>query len=102
MLTIYHNPRCSKSRGCNVMLEDLGKDVKVINYMKELFTETTLKNVIDLLKIKPIELVRKNEQEWKDHFKGKELSDSEIIKAMVKYPKHIERPIVDKGDKAAK
>ena len=101
MLTIYHNPRCSKSRGCNVMLEDLGKDVKVINYMKELFTETTLKNVIDLLKIKPIELVRKNEQEWKDHFKGKELSDSEIIKAMVKYPKLIERPIVVNGDKAA-
>jgi len=83
------------------MLEDLGKDVKVINYMKELFTETTLKNVIDLLKIKPIELVRKNEQEWKDHFKGKELSDSEIIKAMVKYPKLIERPIVVNGDKAA-
>ena len=101
MLTIYHNPRCSKSRGCNVMLEDLGKEAKVINYMKELFTETTLKNVIDLLKIKPIELVRKNEQDWKDHYKGKELSDSEIIKAMVKYPKLIERPIVVNGNKAA-
>ena len=82
------------------MLEDLGKDVKVINYMKELFTETTLKKVIDLLKIKPIELVRKNEQDWKDHYKGKELSDSKIIKAMVKYPKLIERPIVVNGNKA--
>lgn len=101
MITIYHNPRCSKSRGCNVMLEELGKEVKVINYMKELFTETTLKEVIDLLKIKPIELVRKNEQDWKDHYKGKELNDSEIIKAMVKYPKLIERPIVVNGNKAA-
>ena len=101
MLTIYHNPRCSKSRGCNTMLLDLGKDVKVINYTKELFTETTLKKVIDLLKIKPIELVRKNEQEWKDHFKGKELSDTEVIIAMVKYPKLIQRPIVVNGDKAA-
>ena len=101
MITIYHNPRCSKSRGCNVMLEDLGKDVKVINYTKELFTEITLKEVVDLLKIKPIELVRKNEQEWKDNYKGKELSDSEVIKAMVKYPKLIQRPIVVNGNKAA-
>ena len=101
MLTIYHNPRCSKSRGCNTMLLDLGKDVKVINYTKELFTETTLIKVIDLLNIKPIELVRKNEQEWKDHYKGKELSDSEVIKAMVKYPKLIQRPIVVNGNKAA-
>jgi len=82
------------------MLEELNKEVKVINYMKELFTETTLKKVINLLKIKPIELVRKNEQEWKAHYKEKELSDSEIIKAMVMYPKLIERPIVVNGNKA--
>ena len=82
------------------MLEDLGKDVKVINYTKELFTETTLKEVIDLLKIKPIALVRKNEQEWKDNFKGKEMSDAEVIKAMVSYPKLIQRPIVVNGNKA--
>ena len=83
------------------MLLDLGKDVKVINYTKELFTETTLKKVIDLLKIKPIELVRKNEQEWKEHFKGKEMSDGEVIKAMVSHPKLIQRPIVVNGNKAA-
>ncbi len=101
MITIYHNPRCSKSRGCNLMLEELGKDVKVINYTKELFTETTLKEVIDLLKIKPIELVRKNEAEWKEHYKGKEMSDKEVIIAMVKYPKLIQRPIVVNGNKAS-
>jgi len=83
------------------MLENLGKDVKVINYTKELFNETTLKEVIDLLKIKPIELVRKNEQEWKDNFKGKEMSDGEVIKAMVSHPKLIQRPIVVNGNKAA-
>jgi arsenate reductase len=82
------------------MLLDLGKEVKVINYMKDLFTEDSLKSVIDLLKIKPIDLVRKNEQEWKDHYKGKELSDAEVIKAMVKYPKLIQRPIVVNGNKA--
>lgn len=101
MITIYHNPRCSKSRECNLMLEKLGKEVKVINYTKEFFTETTLKKVIDLLKIKPIDLVRKNEQEWKTHFKNKEMNDVEVIKAMIKYPKLIQRPIVVNGKKAA-
>ncbi len=101
MLTIYHNPRCSKSRGCNVMLQDLGKEVKIINYTKDLFTETTLKEIIDLLNIKPIELVRTNEKEWKENYKGKDLSDSEVIKAMVKHYKLIQRPIVVNGNKAA-
>lgn len=101
MITIYHNPRCSKSRACNLMLEDFGEKVQVINYTKDLFTEKTLAEIIRLLKIKPLELVRKNEQEWKDNYKGKELTDNEIIKAMVKYPKLIERPIVVNGNKAA-
>ena len=100
MLTIYHNPRCSKSRGCNTMLLDLGKEVKVINYMKDLFTEESLSEVIKKLNIQPIELVRTNEAEWKENFKGKDLSDSEVIKAMVEYPKLIQRPIVVNGDKA--
>ena len=102
MLTIYHNPRCSKSRGCNVMLQDLGKEVKIINYTKDLFTETTLKEIIDLLNIKPIELVRTNEKEWKENYKGKDLSDSEVIKTMVKHYKLIQRPIVVNGNKAVK
>ena len=94
MITIYHNPRCNKSRACCLMLEDLNLNLNKINYTKELFTEHTLSEVIRLLKIKPIELVRKNEREWKDHYKGKELSNTEVIKAMVRYPKLIERPIV--------
>jgi arsenate reductase len=83
------------------MLESLNIHPHIINYTKELFTENTLSEVIRLLKIKPIELVRKNEPEWKEHYKGKELSNTEVIKAMVKYPKLIERPIVVNGNKAA-
>lgn len=83
------------------MLEDLGKDFVVVNYTKELFSETTLKKLIGMLNIKPIELVRKNEPIWKIEFKGKELSDSQIIEAMVTYPKLIERPIVVNGTNAA-
>ena len=101
MISIYHNPRCYKSRTCCSMLEDLNLHPNIINYTKELFTEYTLSEVIRLLKIKPIELVRKNEPEWKEHYKEKELSNTEVIKAMVKYPKLIERPIVVNGNKAA-
>ena len=69
MITIYHNPRCNKSRACCSMLEDLNLNPNKINYTKEPFTEHTLSEVIRLLNIKPIELVRKNEREWKDHYK---------------------------------
>ncbi len=100
MITIYHNPRCRKSRECNIYLDDTGKDVEVINYMETPFSEEKLKEIIDLLQIEPIELVRKNEKVWKESFKGKQLSNDAIVKAMVDNPKLIERPIVINGNKA--
>ena len=100
MITIYHNPRCSKSRECNLFLETSGKEVQVINYMKTPFNFNSLNKVIGFLNITPLELVRKNEQIWKDNYKGKELSDDEIITAMVENPKLIQRPIVVNGNKA--
>lgn len=101
MITIYHNPRCSKSRQCNLMLEKLNEKVQIINYINTPFNYGTLSDLIQLLDIKPIDLVRKNEVVWKEKFKGKKLSDVEIIKAMISHPKLIERPIVVKNDKAA-
>ncbi len=68
--------------------------------MKEPFTEASLTEVINKLAIPPIELVRKNEKEWKELYKGKELTDKEIIQAMVAHPKLIQRPIAVNGDKA--
>lgn len=94
MITIYHNPRCSKSRQGLEILENSGKEFKVIKYLDEPISEEQLKEIIGLLGIKPIDLVRKNEAIWKSDFKGKELSDNEIISAMIKHPKLIERPIV--------
>jgi len=101
MITIYHNPRCSKSRQCNLMLEKLNEEVQIINYINTPFNYETLSDLIQLLDIKPLDLVRKNEVVWKEKFKGKKLSDVEIIKAMISHPKLIERPIVVKNDKAA-
>jgi arsenate reductase len=83
------------------MLEKLNEEVQIINYINTPFNCETLSDLIQLLNIKPIDLVRKNELVWKEKFKGKKLSDAEIIKAMISHPKLIERPIVVKNDKAA-
>tara|TARA_R110002049_G_scaffold306635_1_gene505428 strand:- start:2591 stop:2932 length:342 start_codon:yes stop_codon:yes gene_type:complete len=100
MIKIYHNSRCSKSRCGLELLENSGKDFEIVKYLEDVPTKTELKNIIKLLKIKPIDLVRKNEAVWKSDFKGKNLSDAEIISAMIENPKLIERPIIINGNKA--
>lgn len=100
MIQIYHNPRCSKSREALQLLEETGKEHNVILYLKDKLTKAQLTELINKLGIAPIELVRKNEQVWKDEYKGKELTNDEVINAMVVNPKLIERPIVVNGNKA--
>lgn len=100
MIQIYHNPRCTKSRQGLQLLEASGQDFEVIKYLETPLTFDALKKIIDTLGVKPIEVVRKNEAIWKENFKGKELTDKEVIEAMVQYPKLIERPIVVKNNKA--
>lgn len=100
MIQIYHNSRCSKSREGLQILEESGKEFEVIEYMKEKVSVDELKNLIEKLKIQPIDLVRKNETIWKENFKGKELSDQEILEAMAEFPNLIERPIVIHNGKA--
>lgn len=101
MIKIYHNPRCSKSRQGFNLLENSGKEFEVIKYLEEIPTEKELAGILKKLKIAPIDLVRKGEKVWKENYKGRELSDKEIISAMVEYPVLIERPIVINGNKAA-
>ena len=100
MIKIYHNPRCSKSREGLCTLQDLKQPVEIINYIENPLTFDELQEIIRLLNIKPIELVRTKEAIWKEQFKDKELTDEEIITAMVENPKLIERPIVINGNKA--
>jgi len=101
MIKIYHNPRCSKSNQGIKLLEDSGNKYEIIRYLEEIPTESELTELIGKLNIAPIELVRTREKIWKEHFRGKEMSDAEIIGAMLKYPILIERPIVINGNKAA-
>ena len=94
MIHIYHNPRCRKSREGLAILEASGKPFEVVDYLKQPLNAQELTTLIQALDIAPIDLVRKNESIWKEQFKGKKLSNQEIIATMVANPKLIERPIV--------
>lgn len=100
MIKIYHNPRCSKSRQGLEIVENSGKEFEIVKYLDNIPSKEELSDIIKKLNISPIQLVRKNEKIWKEEFKGKELSDEEIVKAMVENPKLIERPIVINDNKA--
>ena len=96
----YHNPRCSKSRIGLQLLQDRNIDVEVIEYLKDIPTINELQELIKLIGISPENLLRKGEQAYKDNLKGKNLSDQEILEAMVRFPKLIERPILISSNKA--
>lgn len=100
MIQIYHNNRCGKSRTCLLFLQESNKEIEIINYLETPPTVSELTALLKKLKMNAIELVRQKEQIWKDNFKGKTLSENEIIQAMADYPILIERPIVINGDKA--
>ena len=100
MITIYHNPRCTKSREGLGEIENLNQPFKVRKYLDEPFTKVELEEVIKKLNIHPIELVRTKESIWIENYKGKELSDLQIIQAMLENPKLTERPIIVNGNNA--
>ena len=100
MIKIYHNPRCGKSRECLAFLETSNQQVEVIKYLENPLNYNELADIIKKLKIKPIELIRTKESIWIDNFKGKIVSDEEIIQSMVDYPILMERPIAVYGNKA--
>jgi arsenate reductase len=100
-VTIYHNPRCSKSRTTLKLLRDQDVQPEIIEYLKSPPNEAQLRELIDLLGISPRELLRKGEDAYKElGLKDKSLSDDTLIQAMLDHPKLIERPIVVANGKA--
>src|ERR1044071_7312703 len=95
--TIYHNPRCSKSRETLALLEQSGAAPQIVEYLKTPPTAAELKAIVAKLGIEPEQLVRKGEEIYKTHYASKTLSGAQGIDAMVKPPVLIERPIVIKG-----
>ena len=98
--TIYHNPRCSKSRETLTLLEQSGATPQIIEYLKTPPTAAELKAIVAKLGIEPEQLVRKGEDVYKQQYAGKKLSAAQWIEAMVRHPILIERPIVIKGNEA--
>ena len=98
--TVYHNSRCSKSRCALQYIEDQGHSYEVVEYLKEIPKEKELKDILKKLGMKAEDLIRKGEADYKENYKGKTLSETEWINAMIRYPKLIERPIIILGDKA--
>ena len=100
--TIYHNPKCTKSRETLKLLEINGIEPIVIEYLKTPPSQSELVKLIKKLGIEPRALLRTKEPEYKlASLANPKLSDAAILRAMVKYPKLIERPIVVVGSKAA-
>jgi len=100
MIKIYHNPRCRKSREGLSVLEKSGKEFEIVKYLDNVPSEEALAEIITLLGISPMQLVRKTEKIWKENYKGTNMSDANIISAMIENPKLIERPIVINKEKA--
>jgi len=97
---IYHNPRCSKSRQALALLNEQGIEPEIIEYLKTPPGTAELSRILKLLGMEPEALLRKGEEEYKAHFKGRTLDRDEMIALMVRYPKVIERPIIVHGDRA--
>ncbi|PUA26956.1 MAG: arsenate reductase (glutaredoxin) [Cellvibrio sp. 79] len=101
MVTLYHNPRCSKSRDALALLRDNGVEPEVILYLETPPTAKSLKALLAKLGINARDLLRKSEDAYTELNLGDgKLSEAALIKAMVENPKLIERPIVINGDKA--
>ena len=98
--TIYHNPRCSKSRNTLALLEENGIQPDIVLYLETSPGKKELEGLLTKLGVSAGELVRRGEQEFKASGLGKDSSDEDILAAMVACPKLIERPIVVRGAKA--
>lgn len=100
MVTIWHNPRCSKSRQANTLLEEKGVEAEVYKYLDAEITEADLKDILNKLGMAPRELMRTKEVIYKELGLKDVTDDATLIKAMVENPKLIERPIIINRDKA--
>ena len=99
---IFHNPRCSKSRQTLELLTERGIEPEIIRYLETPPTEQELKDILSALNLTPRELMRTKEKEYKEKgLNNPELSDEQLIAAMIATPKLIERPIVIANGKVA-
>ncbi|HKK16272.1 MAG TPA: arsenate reductase (glutaredoxin) [Gammaproteobacteria bacterium] len=101
-VTIYHNPRCSKSRQTLELLQSKGIEPEIIEYLKNPPDKATMKKLLTMLGMEPRELMRKKESAYKEaELDNASLSKEDLIEGMLSHPILIERPIVVANNKAA-
>jgi len=101
MVKIYHNPRCSKSRQALELLNSKNIDPEIILYLEKPLTTKEVEDILKMLKLSARDIMRKKEAEYKEMgLSDTNLDEKELIEAIVKVPKLLERPIVVNGDKA--
>lgn len=98
--TIYHNPRCSKSRNTLALLQEYGVEPEVVLYLEDPPDIAELRSLLGKLGITAAELVRRGEEEYKACGLDRDSGDDQILAAMAAHPRLIERPIVVRGDRA--
>lgn len=98
---LYHNPRCSKSRGALELLQENGVEPRIVRYLETPPDLATLRELLGKLGMAPRELLRRSEDEYRElNLADPALDDEAILKAMVEHPKLIERPILVVGARA--
>jgi len=101
MITVYEKPTCTKCREMNKFLVEQGVDFAKVNYYIDPLSEDQLRELLKKMGLKPRELLRTSESVYRELNLGKkDLSDDEIVALMVKHPDLIQRPIVERGDRA--
>ncbi|MEZ1315228.1 arsenate reductase (glutaredoxin) [Pseudomonas fluorescens] len=100
-LTLYHNPRCSKSRGALELLEARGLTPTVVRYLDEPLDAAQIRGLLKKLGLSARQLLRTGEEDYKTlHLADAGLSEAQLIAAIAAHPKLMERPILEVGDKA--
>jgi arsenate reductase len=100
-ITVYEKPTCTTCRKVAKALIENGVDFEKVNYYVKPFSKTKLQSLLKKMKMRPSEVLRKNEKVYKDlKFKEKNYSEVQILDLMIKHPDLVQRPIIEKGIKA--
>lgn len=98
--TLYHNPRCSKSRKTLNYLNSKGIDFETVLYLNDNLSLEKIENIINKSGLNPSDLIRTKENIWKELFKNKKLSKIQIIRAIFEHPKLMQRPVFMSNSRA--
>lgn len=100
MITIYHNPRCRKSRAGLEYLKTKNLDFEIREYLKNPLSKSELKEIMTKLNLKPHDIIRTQEEVYRKNFKKRDFTDGEWLEIITENPKLLQRPVVVKDYKA--